>query len=145
MTKTEIVHQFYVSLAKGDFEKVGSLLADNLVWHQPGKGALSGSYKSKEAVFSHTLVSSLLPSSKKLPGHDHQKPARYRPLQIHFLEKRNRNAKKTTNSYMNSFWNSAVVSVLSKWIKDGMKVPAEKIASLGLPLFPQKKKSNKNK
>ena len=56
-----------------------------------------------------------------------------------FLEKRNRNAKKTTNSYMNSFWSSAVVSVLSKWIKDGMKVPAEKIASLGLPLFPQKK------
>jgi len=31
MTKTEIVHQFYVSLAKGDFEKVGSLLADDLV------------------------------------------------------------------------------------------------------------------
>ena len=57
-----------------------------------------------------------------------------------FLEKRNRNAKKTTNTYMNSFWSSAVVSVLSKWIKDGMKVPAEKIASLGLPLFPQKKK-----
>ena len=57
-----------------------------------------------------------------------------------FLEKRNRNAKKTTNSYMNSFWSSAVVSVLSKWIKDGMKVPAEKIASMGLPLFPQKKK-----
>lgn len=53
MTKTEIVHQFYVSLAKGDFEKVGSLLADDLVWHQPGKGALSGSYKGKEAVFSH--------------------------------------------------------------------------------------------
>ena len=57
-----------------------------------------------------------------------------------FLEKRNRNAKKMTNSYMNSFWSSAVVSVLSKWIKDGMKIPAEKIASLGLPLFPQKKK-----
>ena len=53
MTKTEIVHQFYISLAKGDFEKVGSLLADDLVWHQPGKGALSGSYKGKEAVFSH--------------------------------------------------------------------------------------------
>ena len=57
-----------------------------------------------------------------------------------FLEKRNHNAKKMTNSYMNSFWSSAVVSVFSKWIKDGMKVPAEKIASLGLPLFPQKKK-----
>lgn len=55
-----------------------------------------------------------------------------------FLEKRS--GRKTASSYMNSFWSSAVVSVLSKWIKDGMKVPAEKIASLGMPLFPQKKK-----
>ena len=40
----------------------------------------------------------------------------------------------------NSFWSSAIVSVISKWVKDGMKTPAEKIAKLGLPLFPQKKK-----
>ena len=57
-----------------------------------------------------------------------------------FLEKRSKGGKKTANSYMNSFWSSAVVSVLSKWIKEGMKVPAEKIAALGMPLFPQKKK-----
>ena len=50
-----------------------------------------------------------------------------------FLEKRN-------GSSLNSFWSSAIVSVISKWIKDGMKIPAEKIATLGLPLFPQKKK-----
>ena len=31
MTKTEVVNQFYVSLAKGDFEKVSSLLSDDLV------------------------------------------------------------------------------------------------------------------
>ena len=30
---------------------------------------------------------------------------------------------------------SAIVSVLLKWIKDGMKVPAEKIADLRLPFF----------
>ena len=53
MTKTEVVNQFYVSLAKGDFEKVSSLLSDDLVWHQPGKGSLSGTYEGKEAVFSH--------------------------------------------------------------------------------------------
>ncbi|MDO4666966.1 MAG: TetR/AcrR family transcriptional regulator [Streptococcus sp.] len=57
-----------------------------------------------------------------------------------FLEKQNRNGKRNVSSYMNSFLSSAVVSVLSKWIKEGMKVPAEKIASLGMPLFPQKKK-----
>ena len=57
-----------------------------------------------------------------------------------FLEKRNGNSSIGAASYLNSFWSSAIVSVISKWIKDGMKIPAEKIATLGLPLFPQKKK-----
>mgnify|MGYP000861317882 CR=1 FL=1 len=57
-----------------------------------------------------------------------------------FLEKRNGSSSNGAGSYLNSFWSSAVVSVISKWVKDGMKTPAEKIAKLGLPLFPQKKK-----
>ena len=57
-----------------------------------------------------------------------------------FLEKRNGSSSNSTGSYLNSFWSSAIVSVISKWVKDGMKTPAEKIAKLGLPLFPQKKK-----
>ena len=57
-----------------------------------------------------------------------------------FLEKRNGETSNGAGSYLNSFWSSAIVSVISKWIKDGMKIPAEKIATLGLPLFPQKKK-----
>ena len=48
-------------------------------------------------------------------------------------------SRKEASTYMNSFWSSAVVSVLIKWIKDGMRIPAEKIASLGLPLFPHRK------
>lgn len=57
-----------------------------------------------------------------------------------FLEKRNGSSSNGAGSYLNSFWSSAIVSVISKWVKDGMKTPAEKIAKLGLPLFPQKKK-----
>ena len=59
-----------------------------------------------------------------------------------FLEKRSKTQKSSQGpaSYLNSFLSSAIVSVLAKWIKDGMKVPAEKMASLGLPLFPQKKR-----
>lgn len=58
-----------------------------------------------------------------------------------FLEKRSKSQKSQgPASYLNSFLSSAIVSVLAKWIKDGMKVPAEKMASLGLPLFPQKKR-----
>lgn len=55
---------------------------------------------------------------------------------LNFLEK-GQESKKDASSYVNSFWSSALVSVLSKWIKEGMKVPAEKIASLGLPLMVQ--------
>ncbi|GGE36364.1 TetR/AcrR family transcriptional regulator [Streptococcus himalayensis] len=56
-----------------------------------------------------------------------------------FLEKRT-SSKQSGSSYLNSFWSSAIVSVLIKWISDGMKVPAEKVASLGMPLLPQKQK-----
>lgn len=51
--KTELVRKFYAALSKGDFETVSFLLANNLVWHQPGHGALSGIYSGKEAVFAH--------------------------------------------------------------------------------------------
>ena len=51
--KTEKVSQFYTALAKGDFETVGALLSDDLVWHQPGEGALSGVYNGKQNVFAH--------------------------------------------------------------------------------------------
>ncbi|MFQ9791629.1 MAG: TetR-like C-terminal domain-containing protein, partial [Streptococcus salivarius] len=57
-----------------------------------------------------------------------------------FLEKRNGSSSNGAGSYLNSFWSSAIVSVIFKWVKDGMKTPVEKIAKLGLPLFPQKKK-----
>lgn len=51
--KIEKVHQFYTALAQGDFETVGALLSDDLVWHQPGKGTLSGIYSGKQNVFAH--------------------------------------------------------------------------------------------
>ena len=53
---------------------------------------------------------------------------------LEFLEKYHGKSK-GVSSYLHSFWSSAIVSVLLKWIKDGMKVPAEKIADLRLPFF----------
>lgn len=38
--------------------------------------------------------------------------------------------------YSRLFWSNAIVSVLSTWIKDGMKTPAEEMAKMGLPLLP---------
>lgn len=51
--KTEKVSLFYAALAQGDFETVGSLLSDDLIWHQPGKGAVSGIFSGKQNVFAH--------------------------------------------------------------------------------------------
>ena len=51
--KTEKVSLFYAALAQGDFETVGTLLSDDLIWHQPGQGALSGIYSGKQNVFAH--------------------------------------------------------------------------------------------
>jgi uncharacterized protein len=34
-------------------EKVGQLLADDVIWHQPGQGHLSGLFRGKQNVFAH--------------------------------------------------------------------------------------------
>ncbi len=49
----EIVQSYVDSLSKGDMETVGQLLADDVVWHQPGSSHLSGLYNGKQKVFAH--------------------------------------------------------------------------------------------
>jgi len=48
-----IVQSYFDAVAKGDFATVGSLFADDVIWHQPGDGIQSGTYNGKEAVFGH--------------------------------------------------------------------------------------------
>lgn len=50
-TNLRIVQTYFDSLASGDLATLGSLLADDVVWHQPGSGALSGVHSGKAAVF----------------------------------------------------------------------------------------------
>ena len=47
----EVVNLYFSSLANGDLQKLGSLLADDIVWNQPGQGELSGNYRGKGEVF----------------------------------------------------------------------------------------------
>lgn len=49
----EIVQSYFNAIAKGDFDTVASLLSDDIVWHQPGKGIQSGTYNGKTALFVH--------------------------------------------------------------------------------------------
>lgn len=47
----EIVKRYFGAVANGDLPAIGQALSDEIVWHQPGQGQLSGSYRGKEAVF----------------------------------------------------------------------------------------------
>lgn len=49
----EIVQSYFNAVAKGDFETVGKLLADDVIWHQPGKGVQSGTFIGLEKIFAH--------------------------------------------------------------------------------------------
>lgn len=48
-----IVQSYFNAVAIGDFEIVGQLLADDIIWHQPGKGIQSGVYNGKIELFTH--------------------------------------------------------------------------------------------
>lgn len=41
-----------------------------------------------------------------------------------------------TSTYATSFFSNAIVSVVGKWVADGMVVSVEEMASMGLPLLP---------
>ena len=46
-----LIQGYFDALAKGDLARLGELFADDIVWHQPGAGAVSGTYRGKEQVF----------------------------------------------------------------------------------------------
>ena len=49
----KLVENYVDALKKGEMEKVGQLLADDVIWHQPGQGHLSGLFCGKQNVFPH--------------------------------------------------------------------------------------------
>lgn len=46
-----LVRSYFDAVAQGDLETVGRIFSDDIVWHQPGNGSLSGTHRGKEAVF----------------------------------------------------------------------------------------------
>jgi len=49
----EIVQSYFNAVAKGDFDTVGNLFADDIIWHQPGNGVQSGTCIGKIDLFVH--------------------------------------------------------------------------------------------
>ncbi len=48
-----IVRSYVDCLGRGEMEKVGQLLADDVIWHQPGNSHLSGVHIGKVQLFAH--------------------------------------------------------------------------------------------
>ena len=40
----------YAAFAKGDFETLNRLFAEDLLWHEPGRNQLSGDHRARDAV-----------------------------------------------------------------------------------------------
>ncbi len=49
--KKNVVVEYFSALQTGKFDRLTNLFAENIVWHQPGRGRLSQTYKGREAVF----------------------------------------------------------------------------------------------
>jgi ketosteroid isomerase-like protein len=41
----------YAAFAKGDFAVLNDVLAEDLLWHEPGRNQLAGDYRGREAVY----------------------------------------------------------------------------------------------
>lgn len=50
-TNINTVQKYFDCLQKGDLETLGSLFADDIIWHQPGQGQLSKTYHGKQELF----------------------------------------------------------------------------------------------
>ena len=46
----QLVARGYEAVARGDFDALGMFLADDVVWHVPGRGLISGDYHGRDGV-----------------------------------------------------------------------------------------------
>jgi uncharacterized protein len=51
MTNIEVVKKYFTALETGNLGGIDEILSDEIVWHQPGQGPLSGTRKGKQQVF----------------------------------------------------------------------------------------------
>ncbi len=50
-TNYEVARDYFDALEAGDMKKLASIFADGIIWHQPGSGSLSGTYRGSDKVF----------------------------------------------------------------------------------------------
>ncbi|MDX3387009.1 nuclear transport factor 2 family protein [Streptomyces niveiscabiei] len=47
----DIAREYFTAIQTGDLPRVGELLDEDVVWHQPGANRFSGEHKGRDAVF----------------------------------------------------------------------------------------------
>jgi ketosteroid isomerase-like protein len=50
-TNIDIARSYFRAVQQGDIPKLGELLDEGLVWHQPGSSQVSGKYRGRNTVF----------------------------------------------------------------------------------------------
>ncbi|MER7406388.1 nuclear transport factor 2 family protein [Streptomyces sp. NPDC000070] len=50
-TNVDIAREYFQAVQQGDLARVGELLDEGIVWHQPGSNRFSGEQKGRDAVF----------------------------------------------------------------------------------------------
>lgn len=53
MNNLDVFNAYNEALIAGDFEAVFATMADDIIWHQPGKSKVSGKVVGKEALGAH--------------------------------------------------------------------------------------------
>lgn len=49
----ELVEKAFAAYLKGDFDGLGDMMAEDLVWHVSGRSMLAGSYRGRDEVFGY--------------------------------------------------------------------------------------------
>ncbi len=67
----ELVRRAYKAFEEADVDFMRRFYADNIVWHVPGRGPVSGTYRGQEQVFGFLAkLRELLPEGLEIELHD---------------------------------------------------------------------------
>lgn len=67
----ELVSSGYAAVADGDLDALAAVLADDIVWHIPGNGLISGDYQGHDGVVEFfTMAQQLANGTMRVELHD---------------------------------------------------------------------------
>lgn len=52
----ELIRKGHKAYSDGDFDTIGELLADDVVWHSPGKGPFAGTFRGRDEVMNRFFL-----------------------------------------------------------------------------------------